>query len=113
MATDKMNLYRTFREQIVALRKKKGWLQEDLAIKMSVVTSRITHILSSEASINIEMIERFAAVFDVDPWSFDLYVVRKASGIVQNSPVLLEIIRNLGQAESPQQYHRIIKRITL
>ncbi len=103
--------YRSFKEQVREVLRKRGWKQEDLAQAMGVTPGYISHVLRGGDSCTKEVIEKVAAAADLHPTYFDLYIRHRLFELGTSVPALIDIGRSLSQAKSRQQFSRITSRL--
>ena len=94
---------KAFREQLDALCKKRGIKYVDLAERMGLVPSRISHMVAKEDRLQTDTIERIAHALSVEPEYFDLYVSLKLPEIAREMNGLLDIGRQFIHMARPQK----------
>jgi transcriptional regulator with XRE-family HTH domain len=106
-----MHYYRSFREQVEELLKERNWRAYDLAAELQVSTGRISHILAGGDSISLDVIERVADALDVPPTHFDLWVARKLPELAKTAVGLINIGRQLLEAENPRRFNALAAKL--
>lgn len=99
---------RTLGEQLNDLRNEKGIMKQDIAEKMGVDPTRISHMITRGTTA--EGIESIAKAAGVPPWYFDVYVLLNAAKTIAKSEELLNSMRHL-MSMSDKQFEKVTKKL--